>query len=129
MATIFVKPIYEPAKKTDGYRVLVDRLWPRGLTSETVAVDSWMKELAPSPCLRIWFKHHPEDWSAFSHSYQVELRVYSNKMALRKLCRKHKKITLLYASKDQMHNHAVLLQEFLDNLQSGKSPAGYYFSN
>ena len=126
MATILVKRVCEPAKKTDGYRVLVDRLWPRGFNDETLHADAWMKELAPSPSLRIWFKHHPEKWPVFCNSYQIELKVYSNATALLAFCKKHKKITLLYASKDETHNHAVLLQEFLLNLQKGQSIIHYY---
>ena len=126
MATILVKRVYESVKKTDGIRVLVDRLWPRGFTTEGLVADAWMSELAPSPSLRIWFKHHPENWDIFSNSYQIELKVYSNAAALKSFCSKHKKITLLYASKDETHNHAVLLQAYLYHLQKQPS-ASFHF--
>ena len=117
MANILIKRVYEPVAKTDGFRVLVDRLWPRGLTTEAVHADAWMKELAPSPSLRIWFKHHPEKWPVFSSSYLLELRLNNKPDTLRAFFKEHKKITLLYASKDEVYNHALLLQQFLNNLQ------------
>lgn len=121
MATILPKQVYEPANNTDGFRVLIERLWPRGITPKTLRADAWLKELAPSPSLRIWFKHHPENWDIFSSSYQIELKLYSNAAALQALCQQHQKITLLYVSKDDTHNHAVLLQQFLYNLQANQS--------
>jgi len=129
MAIIFVKCVHEPVKKTDGFRVLTDRLWPRGYSIEVLHADAWMKELAPSPCLRIWFKHHPEQWAAFSSSYLVELKVYADIAALQSFCKAHKKITLLHASKDELHNHAVILRDFLDKLQNASFTAMPYCSN
>lgn len=133
MAAIYIKGVYAPFKKTDGFRVLVDRLWPRGLTTETLHVDAWMKELAPSPCLRIWFKHHPEKWQVFCNSYFTELKVYCDTAALWHFCKEHKKITLLYASKNESQNHALLLQQYLNILQkklpakAGYSLLNYYY--
>ncbi|MEP6724814.1 MAG: DUF488 family protein [Bacteroidota bacterium] len=75
MANILIKRVCDPVAKKDGFRVLVDRLWPRGLTIDAVHADAWMKELAPSPSLRIWFKHYPEKWPVFSSSYLRELRI------------------------------------------------------
>lgn len=117
MATIQIKRVYEPVKKTDGFRVLVDRLWPRGFTATALHADTWMKELAPSPSLRIWFKHHPEEWPVFSSSYMLELKVNHKAASLARFFKQHKKITLLYASKDDLHNHAILLQQFLNTMQ------------
>jgi uncharacterized protein YeaO (DUF488 family) len=117
MATIHIKRVYEPVAKTDGFRVLVDRLWPRGLTAEALHADAWMKELSPSPSLRIWFKHHPEKWLVFCSSYLLELKVNNKADTLGTFFKEHRKITLLYASKDESHNHAVLLQQFLNELQ------------
>jgi len=117
MAIIQVKRVYGPVAKTDGFRVLVDRLWPRGVTTAALHADDWKKEWAPSPSLRIWFKHHPEKWESFSNSYLIELKLYGQRDEMRAFCKAHKKITLLYASKDETHNHAVLLQQFLQGLQ------------
>ena len=117
MAIILTKPVFEPVKKTDGFRVLVDRLWPRALTKKALRANAWMKELAPSPSLRIWFKHHPEKWPVFCRSYLLELRLNRIDDKLRAFCKKHKKITLLHTSKDEVHNHSVLLQQFLNELQ------------
>jgi len=97
------KRIYEAASKDDGYRVLVDRLWPRGLTKATANVDLWLKEIAPSTELRNWFKHDPEKWSEFQKRYRGEL----NREALdrlRKLGKQHKKVTLLYGAKSGERN-------------------------
>ncbi len=129
MATLLVKSVYEPVRKTDGYRVLIDKLWPRGITTEALCADAWMKELAPSPCLRIWFKHHPEQWPSFRNSYLIELKVYADTVALKSFCKAHKKITLLYASRDESHNHAILLRDYLHHLQEGQVAAISYFSN
>jgi len=97
------KRIYEAASKDDGYRVLVDRLWPRGLTKATANVDLWLKEIAPSTELRNWFKHDPEKWSEFQKRYRGEL----NREALdrlRKLGKQHKKVTLLHGAKSGERN-------------------------
>jgi len=106
------KRVYEPAAKEDGYRVLVDRLWPRGLTKAKAHVDLWLKEVAPSTELRKWFGHEPEKWPEFQKRYRVEL----NKAALeslRKLEKDHKKITLLYGAKSEERNQAVALLKIL----------------
>jgi len=122
MATIQIKRVYEPARKADGFRVLIDRLWPRGFTAAALHADAWMKELAPSPSLRIWFKHHPEEWLVFCKSYLLELKVNNKADSLDTFLKKHKKITLLYASKDELHNHALLLQQFLYSIQKKLQP-------
>jgi uncharacterized protein YeaO (DUF488 family) len=111
---ITIKRIYEDYDPHDGYRILVDRLWPRGVKKETAHIDQWMKDIAPSPDLRKWFNHEPEKWSVFSHKYQDELN--HNKAALeeiRKCAKQQEKITLLYGAKDTEHSHALVLQEYL----------------
>jgi len=111
---IKIKRVYEKPSKEDGYRILVDRLWPRGLTKEHAAVDLWMKDIAPSTTLRQWFSHDPMKWNEFQKKYKEELR---GKKALSeelgRLVREKKSLTLLYAAKDQEHNNAVVLEEIL----------------
>ncbi len=110
---IRIKRIYESSLKTDGYRVLVDRLWPRGVTKEKASIDDWAKDLAPTVELRKWFGHTPSLWTAFQKKYKQELK--QNKMAHQFLeNNKHRKvITLVYAAKDKKHNHAIVLGDFL----------------
>jgi uncharacterized protein YeaO (DUF488 family) len=108
------KRIYEPADKADGTRVLVDRVWPRGMTKERAAVDLWLKEIAPSPALRKWFGHDPQRWPEFRSRYRAELdRNTAAVGQLLDLAMKGK-VTLLYAAQDVAHNHAVALIEYLD---------------
>ena len=112
------KRVYEPATKDDGYRVLVDRLWPRGLTKTQAHVDLWLKEVSPSAELRNWFKHDPEKWPEFQKRYRAEMKMRPEALAtLRTLGRKHKKVTLLYGAKSEGQNQAVAL---LKVLASGK---------
>src|SRR5690606_29998577 len=110
---IHIKRVYEDAKKEDGYRVLVDRLWPRGITKERLAADLWAKSLAPSDGLRKWYDHNPERWEEFWHLYEQEL---SQNQSVIEFVQTHSHlpvITLLYAAKDQAHTHALVLQSFL----------------
>src|ERR1700761_3534463 len=97
-----IKRIYEPYAKTDGFRVLVDRLWPRGLKKENANIDLWLKDVAPSYALRKWFNHDPEKWNTFLIKYGKELRL--SQVALQQLLEivnMHKKVTLLYSAKDE----------------------------
>jgi uncharacterized protein YeaO (DUF488 family) len=111
-----IKRIYEPADKADGTRVLVDRVWPRGMTKERAAVDLWLKEVAPSPALRKWFGHDPQRWPQFQSRYRAELdRNTAAVGQLLDLLMKGK-VTLLYAAHDVAHNHAVVLIEYTDEL-------------
>lgn len=106
------KRVYEAPEKGDGYRVLVDRLWPRGLTKAKAHVDLWLKEVSPSAELRKWFGHEPERWPEFQKRYGAEL----NKEALaslRKLEKEHTKVTLLYGAKSEERNQAVALLKIL----------------
>jgi uncharacterized protein YeaO (DUF488 family) len=107
---IQTKRIYLPAAKTDGFRVLVDRLWPRGVRKEDAHLDLWLKEVAPSTELRKWFNHEPEKWKDFCTKYKAELKNSAAMSELRSMVRAHKDVTLLYAAKDEEHNEAIVLQ-------------------
>ena len=112
--SIAIKRIYEPFSKTDGYRILVDRLWPRGIKKEDAHVDLWLKEVAPSTALRKWFNHEPEKWKSFLTKYKAELKDSAAHGELVALLKQHKTVTLLYSAKDEQHNQAVALREFLE---------------
>ena len=108
-----LKRVYEPAAADDGVRVLVDRLWPRGLTKEKAAVDHWMKDVAPSSELRTWFGHDPDRWTEFKRRYKAELRQHKDLLDdIRKLT-KQGTVTLLFGARDEAHNDAVVLLEIL----------------
>lgn len=121
MATrLFVKRIYEPAAASDGYRVLVDRIWPRGLSKNKARVDLWLKEIAPSTQLRQWFGHEPKKWDEFQNRYRAEL--HANAAALQTLytvLREQPTVTLLFGARDTAHNNAIALGAFL--VQNGKN--------
>jgi uncharacterized protein YeaO (DUF488 family) len=108
-----VKRVYEPSDKNDGTRVLVDRLWPRGMTKAKADVDIWLKEVAPSAELRKWFGHDPDKWTEFKKRYRVELEVNDEQVARLREDIKKGPVTLLYGAKDEEHNDAVVLVEFL----------------
>lgn len=108
-----IKRIYETPDEADGYRILVDRLWPRGVSKEQAAIDEWLKEIAPSPELRDWFGHKPERFEEFRIRYQTELADNDTILKIKKLETENKTVTLLYAAKDPEHNHAVVLMEAL----------------
>jgi uncharacterized protein YeaO (DUF488 family) len=106
---IKIKRIYETPEKEDGFRILVDRLWPRGFTKERAAVDLWLKEIAPSTALRKWFNHIPEKWEEFKKRYRSEIRENKEALSLLKEQIKKGNVTLLYAAKDEEHNDAIIL--------------------
>ncbi|MDQ3866728.1 MAG: DUF488 family protein [Actinomycetota bacterium] len=108
-----LKRTYEPPAATDGERILVDRIWPRGVTSEEAQVDEWARELAPSKELRLWFAHDPARFSEFRRRYLAELAMQEGK--LRELRRRAREgtLTLVYAARDAEHNNAVVLAEVL----------------
>jgi uncharacterized protein YeaO (DUF488 family) len=110
---IVIKRIYEPYSEKDGYRILVDRLWPRGIKKETAHINVWMKEVAPSAELRKWFNHEPEKWKHFLAKYKTELQSSPFFEELKGLIKKHKTITFLYGAKDELHNQAMALKSFL----------------
>jgi len=108
---VTIKRIYEPAAKADGFRILVDRLWPRGISKEKAHIDLWLKEIAPSTDLRNWFNHEPEKWKEFCARYKMELKDSATLSELRVLLRTHQDVTLLYAAKDERYNQALALQQ------------------
>lgn len=112
-----IKRVYEKPEKDDGTRILVDRLWPRGLTKEKAAVDLWLKDIAPSTALRKWFNHDPEKWKEFITKYQQELKNNEEPVAILKR-ELDKEVTLLYASKDEQHNEALVLKEMFEKKTS-----------
>jgi uncharacterized protein YeaO (DUF488 family) len=107
---IRIKRVYEQPAKADGYRILVDRLWPRGLPKERAKVHLWMKEIAPSDALRKWFGHEPEKWAAFAKRYREELGKKKDLLKeVKRLEREQGTVTLLYGRKDEKQNQAVLI--------------------
>lgn len=110
---IRLKRIYDPAEPEDGTRVLVDRIWPRGIRKDAAQIDRWLREAAPSPELRKWFAHKPERWTTFAQKYKDALE--SNPEVLAPLLEDAAKgpLTLLFAAKDRTHNHAVVLRQVL----------------
>jgi uncharacterized protein YeaO (DUF488 family) len=106
--TFETKRIYDPPGPDDGVRVLVDRLWPRGVAKAKARLDDWMKDIAPTPALRTWFGHRPERFTEFRKRYRAELAANPMVADLRKLGRRHK-VTLLYGARDPDINHAVVL--------------------
>jgi uncharacterized protein YeaO (DUF488 family) len=113
MARILIKRIYDAPDHSDGVRVLVDRLWPRGVTKKAAALDFWMKELAPSTELRKWFSHDPARWEGFRQRYRRELRKHGAQLEALKAQAAKRRVTLLYGARDTVHNEAVVLQEAL----------------
>lgn len=113
MHTLQIKRVYDTPTKMDGYRILVDRLWPRGLTKEKAKIDLWLKEIAPSNELRKWYNHEPEKWSEFKKRYLHELKDKAEELAIIKEQLKSSIVTLLYSAHEQELNNAVVLKEFL----------------
>ena len=106
-----IKRVYELPNKHDGRRILVDRLWPRGLTKEKASIDLWLKDIAPSTELRKWFGHNPDRWEEFKERYLAELKGNSDQIQLLKQELDKGIVTLVYGAKDEDHNQAVVLQE------------------
>ncbi len=113
MATIRIKRAYEEPGREDGTRILVDRLWPRGLTKEKARIDLWLKDVAPSTELRKWFAHDPGKWAEFQSRYQEELKRNKEQLSLLRQEAAKGTITLVYGAKDKQHNEAVILQRLL----------------
>jgi len=109
---VALKRAYEPPSPGDGTRVLVDRLWPRGVSKATARIDVWLKDVAPSTQLRKWFGHDPEKWAEFQQRYRAELKGSPALAELRKLARQGH-VTLVYGAKDEDHNDAVVLAKLL----------------
>lgn len=123
--SVAIKRVYEPASRKDGTRVLVDRLWPRGLRKEQASIDEWLRDLAPSNELRRWYHSRPEEWESFRKKYLKELAEPDREGQLQRLyqlAEKKKRVTLLFASKRETQNNASVLQELLEGRR--KPPTG-----
>lgn len=114
MARIMVKRVYEPPAAADGQRILVDRVWPRGMTKEAAHVAAWMRDVAPSSELRRWFGHDPARWDEFRRRYQDELAQAPQALAPLLAAARAGPLTLVYSARDEQHNQAVALKEFLE---------------
>jgi uncharacterized protein YeaO (DUF488 family) len=108
-----IKRMYEPYSKDDGYRILIDRLWPRGIKKEGAHIDKWLKEIAPSTELRKKFNHMVDKWDQFKIAYHTELKNSTVVKELLDAIKEHGTVTLLFAAKDEQHNHALVLQQFI----------------
>jgi uncharacterized protein YeaO (DUF488 family) len=113
--TVKVKRVYQPAEAEDGLRVLVDRLWPRGVSKEAAQIDRWLKDIAPSHELRRDFHGHPERWEEFKRRYAVELAGQPEAVAELRKAITEEPVTLIYASRDEQFNNAIALMEYLDS--------------
>ncbi len=120
MGPIRLKRVYEEPSPDDGPRILVERLWPRGLSKERAEVDLWIKDVAPSPELRRWFNHIPDRWDEFKKRYVAELHANQKSLdELREKCRDGP-VTFVYASRDKTHNSAVVLKAYLERNEPGR---------
>ncbi len=118
---IKIKRVYEISSKDDGYRILVDRLWPRGLTKKKAQIHTWLKEIAPSNELRKWYAHRKERWEDFKGKYQNELvEKQQHLKEILTLEKQYATVTLIYSAKDPLHNNAVVLKESLKNISLDK---------
>lgn len=111
---ISLKRAYDPPAPGDGFRLLVDRMWPRGVSKDSAKMDSWLKEIAPSVGLRKWFGHDPKKWDEFRNRYFSELRANEEPLAQVRALVRRGKVTFVYAAKDTLHNNAVALKEFIE---------------
>jgi uncharacterized protein YeaO (DUF488 family) len=112
---IHLKRAYDPPSEADGMRILVERLWPRGLTKERLAVKLWLKEVSPSPELRKWYGHDPEKWEEFRRRYLAELEAAGEPLQRLRELASQGEVTFVYAARDEEHNSARLLKEYLEN--------------
>ena len=119
---IKIKRVYEQPDKDDGVRILVDRLWPRGLTKDKASLDLWLKEIAPSTELRKWFGHDPDKWKSFRGRYETEIRHKDDLVKVLKQKIKEGTITLIYGARDEKHNEALVLKQFLEKSEQGAAP-------
>jgi uncharacterized protein YeaO (DUF488 family) len=115
MTMVKIKRIYDPVSRGDGKRILVDRLWPRGIRKEEARIDEWLKEIAPSNELRKWFGHDPARWQGFREKYAAELAEKPELLKGIRAAAKKGAITLLFAAKDLTHNNAAVLKEMLES--------------
>jgi len=110
---IKLKRAYEPPASDDGTRILIDRLWPRGVKKADAAIDEWMKDIAPSTGLRKWFGHDPARWQEFRRRYQSEIRQHPDEFDRLRTLAQHGRITLVFSAHDEAHNDAVVLKDLL----------------
>ena len=123
-ADVHLKRAYEPADRRDGRRILVDRLWPRGISKAEAGIDEWLKDLAPSTELRKWFNHDPDKWDGFRRRYRQEIDGHAEALEhLRELARKGT-VTLVYSAHDEVHNDAVVLRDVLLGRDFGEPQGG-----
>ena len=115
-----LKRAYEPAEPDDGVRILIDRLWPRGVSKARAALDDWMKDIAPSTELRQWFGHDPVRWAEFQRRYRAELRQHAPELDRIRALARTQTVTLLYSAHDEEHNDAIVLKEVL--LEGTRTP-------
>lgn len=113
MQEILLKRVYEEASPNDGYRVLVDRLWPRGVSKEKAHLDEWNKDIAPSTVLREWFHHDPARWDEFCEKYKKELQENNSGPEFLNTVRNQERVTLVYGAKDTEHCHPIILRDYL----------------
>ncbi|MBN9042041.1 MAG: hypothetical protein BGP05_09165 [Rhizobiales bacterium 62-47] len=118
-ANIALKRAYEPPSEADGVRILVDRLWPRGVTKKAAAIDRWAKEVAPSTELRKWYGHEPARWKEFGQRYRAELKGKQDELDAIREVAEAGPITLIYAAHDTAHSHAIVLRDALLNIRAG----------
>ncbi|APT58188.1 hypothetical protein RGI145_14800 [Roseomonas gilardii] len=118
-----IRRAYDPPEEADGFRILVDRLWPRGLRRDGAWIDLWLKEVAPSNGLRQWFGHDPDRWTEFRTRYRAELRGSSALESLLAEVARHRQVTLLFGARDVAHNNAVVLREICARGGRGQTPA------
>jgi uncharacterized protein YeaO (DUF488 family) len=121
VGNIKLKRAYEKPAAEDGVRILIDRLWPRGVSKAAAAIDQWAKDIAPSTALRKWFDHDPVRWPEFRRRYTAELRAHADQLDALRVLAGTGPITLVYAAHDELHNDAVVLRDFL--LKSAKTRA------
>jgi uncharacterized protein YeaO (DUF488 family) len=111
---IKLKRAYQSASPGDGLRILVERLWPRGVSKQKAQIDLWVKEFAPSPALRQWYAHDPARWPQFRQRYQTELKAHGDTVLLLKYLADERSVTFVYAASDEERNSALALKEFLE---------------
>jgi uncharacterized protein YeaO (DUF488 family) len=118
---IALKRVYEKAEAGDGTRILVDRLWPRGLSTDKAGIDRWLRDIAPSDELRKWFGHEPERWPEFIKRYHGELKGRSGELQPIRDAMKKGRVTLLFAARDEVHNNAMVVKEMIETRSRAKA--------
>jgi uncharacterized protein YeaO (DUF488 family) len=117
-----LKRAYEPAARGDGTRILIDRLWPRGVTKKAAAIDEWMKDISPSTALRQWFGHEPSRWQEFRRRYVREVRDNPDQLRRLRALAKQGPVTLVFSARDELHNDAVVLREIVSGKRNRSKP-------